>query len=98
MFARMMKYDDEVLKKASENVKQFQANFGGTEMFKPLEQLIKDEIQNYHIILLTDGEDWEKQRCLEAIKILSMKNTIHGVGLGNDCDIDFIRRAGRIGN
>lgn len=61
MYKQSADYDEETLQTAISEVEQFEANYGGTEIFTPMKHIF-DEIKsrkarNYpsHIYLLTDG-------------------------------------------
>ena len=97
MFNEMKEYNEEIMKKASLEVSKFDSNFQGTEMSKPLQEMINKHIENTHIILLTDGEDFNKEQVIQCVEELSKKNIIHGVGLGRNCDMDLMRRCSKIG-
>ena len=98
MFNKMKEYDEDILKIATENVTRFRADYGGTEMSLPLQRIIDNKIENTHIILLTDGADWNKDKVIECVKELSKKNIIHGVGLGMSCDMNLMKTCSEIGN
>ena len=58
----MIQYSDENMKKTKAEIAQYQANFGGTEIFQPLEKVFsiknsqfKDDKADFNVFLLTDG-------------------------------------------
>ena len=55
------------------------------------------KLENTHIILLTDGDDFQKNEVIRCVKELSKKNTIHGVGLGRSCDMSLMKQCSQIG-
>ena len=58
LFDHSLTYNDENFKKAIANVSTFDADLGGTEIYEPLQDLLKqpaDPLLPRHIYLLTDG-------------------------------------------
>lgn len=45
MFQESQKYDANILQKAIDNVKTMGADLGGTEIYRPLEQLLGSKIK-----------------------------------------------------
>jgi hypothetical protein len=55
-------YDAVSLKEATSYIETFSANFGGTEMYRPLEEVLMKRYKDMdlEIFLLTDGEVWNQ--------------------------------------
>jgi len=60
LFTKSSKYNKESLKQAISTISSYSANYGDTEIFEPLENVLskQDKIKHYNkqIFLLTDGE------------------------------------------
>lgn len=96
-------YSQETLDKATEHVKGFAANFGGTHMYQPLEQTFKQRYKdmNLEVFLLTDGEIWDQDKLFDLInsEVQESKGAIRvftlGIGLGvSHSLIEGVARAG----
>ncbi|KAK1830184.1 von willebrand domain protein [Podospora conica] len=97
-------YDEDALKEATEYVSGFEANFGGTEMLRPLEDIFKRRYKdmNLEVFLLTDGEIWNQK------DLFTMMNTYIGeskgairvftLGIGSDVSHSLIEGVARAGN
>ena len=92
MFEDSIEYNDITLENASKEVEQFDADFGGTTLLEPLKAAMTHKCQ---IIVLTDGEAWDKREVLELCKN-DHDNVVHMVGLGNDVDVELVRNIPRI--
>ena len=65
------KYDDTTLENAKNHTNQMTANFGGTEVYTPLEAIFKEKsISGYakQIFLLTDGAVSNDQSVIKLVK------------------------------
>ncbi|KAL7721048.1 VWFA domain-containing protein [Entamoeba marina] len=91
-FQKSKTYDDKVLEQASKKVESFQSNYGGTNMYGPLEQAMK---QKCHIIALTDGSLSDKVRVINLCKE-NKNSVVHSVGLGRNVDIQTVRDMARL--
>ncbi|KAL7717560.1 VWFA domain-containing protein [Entamoeba marina] len=92
MFSNVVEYNDKILKEASKEVESFGSNYGGTNMYGPLEQAMQ---QKCHIIALTDGSLSDKTQVLELCK-QNKENVVHSVGLGSSVDIQTVRDMARL--
>lgn len=92
-------YSDLSLNMALDQVSKFEANFGGTEIYAPLNEIFesikgKPQTHGTHIYLLTDGAvhnngaiiDLVKQNCLPSNRI-----RLHTFGVGNGADERLIK-------
>jgi uncharacterized protein YegL len=97
-------YDASSLKEASSYVDKFDSNFGGTEMYQPLEDIFKRRFKdmNLEVFLLTDGEIWDQQRLFTMINkhIDESKGAIRvfTLGIGSDVSHALIEGVARAGN
>ena len=59
MFPQSVEYNDETLEQAVKELGCFSADMGGTEIYKPIKDIVDSEVDNSlprHLYLLTDGE------------------------------------------
>ena len=97
-----LEYNKENVKNLMEIVKNLSANRGGTELYEPLNKIFNDKIYNEYemkknIILLTDGELFDKEEVINLIGANSNQFTFNSIGIG-DCDKDLIERTALMGN
>lgn len=96
-------YNQESLDKAVKHVKRFSANYGGTEMYRPVEETIKRRYKdmNLEIFLLTDGEIWDQEKLFTLIndKVEESKGAIRvfTLGVGSGASTALIEGAARAG-
>lgn len=93
---RSVQYDDQTVTHAINEIKQFDANLGGTEIYKPLEEIFKkpvaDEVHNSHIYLLTDGAVLNAEKVIDLIKNnCTGKSRLHTFGIGSGADERLIK-------
>ncbi|KAK3356608.1 von Willebrand factor type A domain-containing protein [Lasiosphaeria hispida] len=97
-------YDATSLKEASDYVSGFSANFGGTEMYQPLEEIFKRRFKDMdlEVFLLTDGGIWDQDRLFTMINkyIGESKGAIRvfTLGIGSDVSHSLIEGVARAGN
>lgn len=97
-------YDASSLKEASSYVDKFASNFGGTEMYQPLEDIFKRRFKDMdlEVFLLTDGEIWDQERLFAMINkyIGESKGAIRvfTLGIGSDVSHALIEGVARAGN
>jgi len=97
-------YDASSLKEASSYVDTFTSNFGGTEMYQPLEDIFKRRFKDMdlEVFLLTDGEIWDQERLFTMINkyIGESKGAIRvfTLGIGSDVSHALIEGVARAGN
>ncbi len=81
-------YNDETMKEMISLINGFEANFGGTDILKPLQLAVKENFDapNKRIFLLTDGEVSNTDEII-AFAGQNCKNArIHTFGIGIGCD------------
>ena len=100
MFKESIVYDDLTLKVASDKVKSFQADFGGTEIYSPLDDIFNQinsqpkKENKTHIYLLTDGAVHNNGPIIDLIKKnCTTENTtrLHTFGVGSGADENLIK-------
>ncbi|KAK0716073.1 von Willebrand factor type A domain-containing protein [Lasiosphaeris hirsuta] len=97
-------YDAASLKEATDYVDKFDSNFGGTEMYKPLEDMFKKRFTDMEleVFLLTDGEIWDQGSLFAMINkyVEQSKGAIRvfTLGIGSDVSHALIEGVARAGN
>ena len=96
-----LEYNKDNIKNLMEIIKNLIADKGGTELFEPLTDIYKNKIyneynMNKHIILLTDGELFDKEKVINLIGSKSEEFIFNSIGIG-DCDKDLIQRTALMG-
>ena len=96
-------YNTNNIKSSLEMIKQLDANLGGTNIGGPLKYIYNsdDKYEKIklprNIILLTDGEAWDKEEGLVLIEKNNTKFMLHSIGIGNDFDEELIKNAATLG-
>ncbi|KAH6628101.1 von Willebrand factor type A domain-containing protein [Chaetomium tenue] len=84
-------YDQSSLEKASRYVDGFSANFGGTDIYRPMEDVISRRYadMDLEVFLLTDGEIWDQRELFELLnkKVAESKGKIRVFTLGIGSDV-----------
>ena len=96
------KYSDNTLNEALQHVRSMTSNFGGTEIYEPLQAIFKQPVpkQGYlrQIFVLTDGEVSNAPSVISLVK----KNDAHGrvfsLGLGASASRYLVKGVARAGN
>ena len=97
-------YSASSLEEASRYVDTFDANFGGTEMYQPLEEIFKRRFtdMNLEVFLLTDGEIWNQDLLFGMInRYIGESNgaiRVFTLGIGSDVSHALIEGVARAGN
>ena len=96
-------YNLDNIKQSLEMIKKLSANLGGTNIEGPL-KYVYDSNDKYekiklprNIILLTDGEAWDKEKGLILIEKNNSKFTLHSIGIGDDFDEGLIKNSALLG-
>jgi hypothetical protein len=97
-------YDAATLKEATEHVSGFTANYGGTEMLTPLEDIFKRRYKDMdlEVFLLTDGEIWNQGDLFTMMnKYIGESNgaiRVFTLGIGSGVSHSLIEGVARAGN
>lgn len=104
LWERSMTYEEGTLETAMNHVSGFSANFGGTEMYRPMEDVFKRRYKdlNLEVILLTDGETWAQEDLFKLIntQVSESKGAVRvfTLGVGTDVSHALIEGVARAGN
>lgn len=97
-------YNEETLNEAIEHVKRFAADFGGTEMYQPMQETFQRRYKdsNLEVFLLTDGEIWDQDNLFQLINSEVSKTEgsvrVFTLGVGDDVSHALIEGVARAGN
>ncbi|KAK0730214.1 von Willebrand factor type A domain-containing protein [Lasiosphaeris hirsuta] len=97
-------YSASSLEKATEYVDSFAANFGGTEIYRPMEDIFKKRWADMEleVFLLTDGEIWDQESLIKMINNYNNKSQgairVFTLGIGSDVSHALIEGVARAGN
>lgn len=97
-------YDQKSLGLAMDYANRMDANFGGTEMYRPLEATFEKRYRDMdlEVFLLTDGEIWDQERLFKLVnkKVSESEGAIRlfTLGIGNDVSHALIEGVARAGN
>jgi hypothetical protein len=95
-----VEYNENTLGRALELISAFDADFGGTEIFKPLDEIFKsiknrqNDLINTHIYLLTDGAVHNNQAIIDLVKLSCGPGSpikLHTFGVGSGADERLIK-------
>ena len=95
-------YNKENVNNIIKIINELKADLGGTNISKPLAEIFNSESYSKidlskNIFLLTDGEVFDRERCIELISNNSSKFRVHALGMGNSFDEVLIKQCGKLG-
>ncbi len=97
-------YDAVALEEATRYVNTFDANFGGTDIFQPMEDIFKKRYtdMDLEVFLLTDGEIWDQAALFNLLnKHIAESNgkiRVFSLGIGSDVSHALIEGVAAAGN
>merc|ERR1719266_2475815 len=95
------KYDDFTLAEAKSHAAQMDANYGGTEVYRPLQAIFNEKsIKGYakQIFLLTDGAVSNDQSVIKLVKDNCKNSRVFTLGLGSSASRHLVKGVARAGN
>ncbi|KAK2808681.1 hypothetical protein FQN50_004546 [Emmonsiellopsis sp. PD_5] len=102
MWKKSQKYDATSLEKALAYVDTVDADFGGTEMYAPVEATVKNRLKDLdlEVLLLTDGEIWDQESLFTYINAAVSDKPIRffSLGIGDGASHSLIQGIARAGN
>ena len=93
---RSVDYNDENMELAIAQITQFEANFGGTQIYQPLADIFAkgkpSDCQASHIYLLTDGAIRDTQQVVKLVETNSnIFQRVHTFGVGSGASEELIK-------
>ncbi|CAH0017883.1 unnamed protein product [Clonostachys rhizophaga] len=104
LWPRSKTYDQESLDEATEHINTFSADYGGTEIYPPMESAFQRQYKdmNLEVFLLTDGDIWDQDRLFKLIRTevteTKGKTRIFSLGIGSGASSSLIEGVARVGN
>ncbi len=98
LFAISVRYDDTVLLQAKEHVQSMEANYGGTEIYQPLDAIFKQTTKPGYlrqIFVLTDGAVSNSASVIELVKKNSSQCRVFALGLGASASRHLVKGIAR---
>ena len=95
------KYDDFTLDAAKSHANEMSANYGGTEVYSPLQAIFNEKsIPGYakQIFLLTDGAVSNDNYVIKLVKDNSLNARVFTLGLGSSASRHLVKGIARAGN
>ena len=97
-----VEYNIENVNKIINIINNLNARMGGTNISGPLESIYnsKDHLEVNlckNIFVLTDGEVFDRERCINVVKTNCEKYRLHAIGIGSSFDRQLIEECGKYG-
>ncbi|KAL4452966.1 hypothetical protein ABPG74_002531 [Tetrahymena malaccensis] len=92
-FDQSEKYSNENVEQAIAEIETYTANYGGTNLFDPLNDIFNQKfIKGYgrQIYILTDGQIENKEKVMNLIQSNNISNRVHAIGIGLYVDKELI--------
>ena len=100
LFSGSQKYDDLTLNQAKEHVASMSANYGGTEIYQPMNAIFQEPRKAGHlrqIFVLTDGEVSNVAQVIELVKKNNQHGRVFALGLGASASRHLVKGIARAG-
>jgi len=100
LFPESRKYDDDTLSLAKHHVSTMEADYGGTEIYQPLNFIFERPRQSGHlrqIFVLTDGEVSNGESVIQLVKRNGEHGRIFSLGLGSSASRHLVKGIARAG-
>jgi von Willebrand factor A domain-containing protein 5 len=102
MFAKPAEYTQYTLDYAINRVKKFDADFGGTEIYQPLEKIFSRATTSTdlgkHVYLITDGAVFNPQDVIDLVRANNNHFNVHTFGIGNGASTTLVIECANAGN
>ncbi|KAI9815403.1 MAG: hypothetical protein M1832_005473 [Thelocarpon impressellum] len=104
LWPRSKTYDRSSLTEAVKHVEGFQADYGGTEILRPVQAALERRFMDLslEVMLLTDGETWDQASLFQYLnkEVIGTRAPIRvfSLGIGSDVSHAFIEGIARAGN
>ncbi len=99
LFPESRVYDDESLTVAAAHVRDMEANLGGTEILRPLEEAFAEprHAETRDLVVLTDGEVTNTDAVLALVKRHAAVARVFSVGIGAGASAHLVKGIARAG-
>lgn len=95
-------YDQSSLQTALDHLTTFSANYGGTEMLKPVQATVKNRYTDMllEVMVITDGEIWDQQNLFDFINKATAKHDARffSLGIGDGASSSLVEGIARAGD
>ncbi|KAK2031067.1 vault protein inter-alpha-trypsin [Colletotrichum zoysiae] len=104
LFEKSMTYDQNTLEAAMKHVDTFDANYGGTQIYEPIQKVfeLRHTDLDLEVFVLTDGEVWNEDRLFTMVDDHVQKSQgairLFTLGVGRDVSHSLIEGLARAGN
>ncbi len=99
MSRRSLSYSAKTLNKAVKYIRRVGADLGGTELFAPLEAILKTPTTDgrpRQIVLLTDGQISNEQAVIDLARRHNRDHRIFTFGIGSACSAHLVKSLARV--
>ncbi|KAK2042004.1 vault protein inter-alpha-trypsin [Colletotrichum somersetense] len=103
LFEKSMTYDQNTLEAAMKHVDTFDANYGGTQIYEPIQKVfeLRHADLDLEVFVLTDGEVWNEDRLFTMVDEHVQKSQgairLFTLGVGRDVSHSLIEGLARAG-
>lgn len=102
LYTESRKFDTDNLNDAISKIRNYSANLGGTEIYRPLQSIFANQpMTNYqrNIFLLTDGSVGDPDGVIRLIdqNCKNNQSRVFTVGVGNGCSSYLVTKAAKAG-
>ncbi|PGH18356.1 hypothetical protein AJ79_00422 [Helicocarpus griseus UAMH5409] len=102
MWTKSQAYDASSLEKALQYVDSVEADFGGTEMFQPVQATVDNRLKDLdlEVLLLSDGDIWDQNTLFKYINKTASEQPIRffSLGIGDGASQSLIQGIARAGD
>jgi hypothetical protein len=101
LFPESQAYSEASIASAIAKVKAFQANMGGTEIYRPLATVLRTEPKSSfprYVFLITDGAVGNVQQVVDLVESCHLSTRVSTIGIGSGASSDLIERVAKAGH
>lgn len=95
MYSEEVEYTQESLDESVEKIESFSANYGGTEIYQPMEYVFTNKLKksnlSKHVYLITDGAVSNPDALVELILKNNEQFTVHAFGIGDGASTSLVK-------
>jgi Vault protein inter-alpha-trypsin domain/von Willebrand factor type A domain len=102
LFPKSKTYDQTSMKEALNHLDTFSANYGGTEMLRPIKATVTNRFKDMplEVMLITDGEIWNQQELFDFINKSAKDDSVRffSLGIGSGASSSLVEGIARAGD